>query len=173
MQRPIDRAEIDRLVVENLPIAMRFAQRLTGCSELAEEIVQEALTKVLHSWPRYRREASFSTWMLGIVLNAHRDACRRRRHEPVPLAAELPDRRPASDLFLDATELAQRMRTAIDSLPDRQREIALLCLVEQVTPGEAAPLLGITVANIHTTLHNVRKKLLPHVEPALPPSRNE
>lgn len=172
MQRPIERAEIDRLVVEHLPVAIRFAQRLTGRSDKAEEIVQEALTKVLHNWQRYRGEASFSTWMLGIVLNTYRDAC-RRRCDLVPLPTELVDQNPRADCFLEANELALRMRTAIDELPARQREIALLCLVEQVPPGEAAPLVGVTVANIHTTLHVIRKKLLPYVDVVTPPCRNE
>ena len=159
MHSPADRDELDRLVVDNLPTAVRFARRLTGCPDEAEEVVQEALAKVLKQWPGYRGEASFSTWMFALVLNVVRDR-HRRRPPPESLAGEVADGGPSSEALVDASELAQRVREAIDQLPGRQREVAVLCLVEHLSAAEAAGLLGTTVANVHTTLHMVRKKLL-------------
>lgn len=163
MSPPIERAQIDRLVVDQLPSALRFAQRLTGRTDLAEEIVQEALVKVLRHWPDYRGEASFATWLLGIVLNTYRDS-RRGQRDMHPLPSEVIDPCHSAECFRDASDLAERLRRAIDELPGRQREIALLCLVEQVPPCEAAMVLETTPANIHTTLHLIRKKLLPLVD---------
>jgi RNA polymerase sigma-70 factor (ECF subfamily) len=159
MFRPADRDELDRLVVDQIPAALAFAQRLTGSPDEAEEVVQEALTKVLQNWRRYRGEAQFSTWMLGIVLNVARDR-RRGRPSPEPLPFDLADARAGSEEYVDASELAQRVRLAIDQLPERQREVALLCLVEKSPPAEVALLLETTPANIYTTLHHIRKKLL-------------
>lgn len=163
MFRPADRDELDRLVVDQIPAALGFAQRLTGNPDEAEDIVQEALSKVLQNWRRYRGEAQFSTWMLGIVLNVARDH-RRRRSAPEPLPFDLADGRAGSEEYVDASELALRVRQAIDQLPERQREVALLCLVEKLSPAEVALLLETTPANVHTTLHHVRKKLLPLVD---------
>ena len=69
MARPIDRSTIDRLFVDHLPVALRFAMRLSGDPHAAEDVVQEALLRVLRQWPAYRGEASFRTWLLQIVLN--------------------------------------------------------------------------------------------------------
>jgi RNA polymerase sigma-70 factor (ECF subfamily) len=168
MLRPADRDQLDRLVVEQIPAALAFALRLTGDADEAEDFVQEALAKVLKNWRRYRGEAQFSTWMLGIVLNVARDR-RRRRPSPEPLTFDLADGRPRSDEYYDARELAQRVRQAIDQLPERQRDVALLCLVERLPPAEVATLLETTAANVHTTLHHVRKKLLPLVDFARTP----
>lgn len=156
---PADRDQLDRLVVEQIPAALAFAQRLTGSSDEADDVVQEALTKVLQHWRRYRGEAQFSTWMLGIVLNVIRDR-RRRRPPPKPLSTDVADGRPQAAEYVDASELAERVRAAIDSLPERQREVALLALVEGVPPSDVANLLDTTPANIYTTLHHVRKKLI-------------
>lgn len=41
MSGPIDRHTVDQLVVEHLPVALRFAQRLTNDPDAAGEIVQE------------------------------------------------------------------------------------------------------------------------------------
>ena len=79
MAGPIDRQMVDQLVVKHLPAAFRFAQRLTNDADTAEEVVQEALCRVLGRWKSYRGEASFGTWMMQIVVNVDRD---RRRLPP-------------------------------------------------------------------------------------------
>src|SRR5687767_6704041 len=76
MSGPMDRHTVDRLVVEHLPAALRLAQRLTNDTHSAEDIVQEALCRVLRRWTSYRGDAAFRTWMLQIVVNVERD---RRR----------------------------------------------------------------------------------------------
>ena len=74
-----DRRDVDRLVVEHLPAALRFALRLTRDEHAAEDVVQEALCRVLRQWRTYRGEASFKTWFLQIVVNVDRDRRRRFR----------------------------------------------------------------------------------------------
>src|SRR5688572_28310866 len=79
MSCPIDRRSVDQLVVEHLPVALRLAQRLTNDPDTAEDVVQEALCRVLKRWKSYRGEATFSTWMMQIVVNVDRDRRRRWR----------------------------------------------------------------------------------------------
>ena len=88
MPRPIDRSTVDRLVVEHLPVALRFALRLTGSTDTAEDVVQESLCRVLRSWRSYRGDATFRTWLLQIVVNVDRD----RSAADAWLAERLPER---------------------------------------------------------------------------------
>jgi len=60
----VDRETFDGLVLEHLPMAQRFAIRLTGRSDLAEKIVQAALLRVSRSWSSYRGDSSFRTWLM-------------------------------------------------------------------------------------------------------------
>lgn len=60
---PIDRQMVDQLVIQHMPVAFRLAQRLTNDPDAAEDVVQEALCRVLGRWKSYRGEASFSTWL--------------------------------------------------------------------------------------------------------------
>jgi RNA polymerase sigma-70 factor, ECF subfamily len=159
MARPIDRGEVDRLVVEHLPAALRFAMRLTGDVHTAEDAVQEALVRVLRQWQSYRGEASFRSWMLRIVLNVDRDR-RRRRRETSPLAdgdAACHDPPPIEESI--ATELDAAIRAAIDRLPDRQREVALLSFGEGLPADEVAQVLGISEGNVRTCLYWARKRI--------------
>jgi RNA polymerase sigma-70 factor (ECF subfamily) len=159
MSAPIDRHTVDRLVVEHLPAALRLAQRLSGNAHTAEEVVQESLCRVLRLWTSYRGEAAFSTWMMQIVVNADRD--RRRRHRDVlPL--------PREDCISNAAgpkeeaaaaELSLIIRATIETLPDRQREVALLCLGEGLDARATAEILGTTETNVHACLHLARKRI--------------
>lgn len=159
MARPIDRNTVDRLVVEHLPAALRFALRLTGDSHTAEDVVQESLCRVLRQWQSYRGDASFGTWMLKIVVNVDRDRRRRRRDaEPIPLEEPVSRMAPPSEQAA-LGELDDEIRRAIDQLPGRQREVTLLSFGEGLSASEIARVLDITEDNVHACLHVARKRI--------------
>jgi RNA polymerase sigma-70 factor (ECF subfamily) len=159
MSRPVDRHAVDQLVVQHLPAALRMAQRLTDDADMAEDIVQEALCRVLRRWKSYRGEAAFRTWMLQIVVNVDRD--RRRRHRTTQ---QLPPGGGVCEVAepneqVAAMELDQRIRTAINNLPERQREVAMLSFGQELDPREVATILQTTEANVHTCVHLARKRI--------------
>jgi RNA polymerase sigma-70 factor, ECF subfamily len=159
MAQLIDRHEVDRLVVEHLPAALRLALRLSGDGHAAEDVVQEALCRVLRRWRSFRGDASFRTWLLQIVVNVNRDRLRRvHAYQPIcdcePLATT-----PKSEELAAGTELHGRICAAIEFLPERQREVALLTWGEGLAAGEVAQVLEITEANVNTTLHLARKRI--------------
>lgn len=157
MAKPIDRNQVDRLVVEHLPAGLRFTLRLTGDEHIAEEVMQEALCRVLRQWRSYRGDAEFKTWLLQIVVNVDRDRRRRRTFEPLVVEARGCSTEPADQLAAAETKLA--IRDAIDKLPERQREVALLSLGEGMATAEVAEVLSITEANVHSCLHLARKRI--------------
>ena len=159
MSGPIDRHTVDQLVVAHLPAALRLARRLANNPDTAEEIVQEALCRVLGRWKSFRGEASFSTWMMQIVVNVARDRG-RRRHDSKELSPDIRDSSAveANEQFA-ADELGEIIRAAIDGLPERQREVALLSLAEGLGASEVAYILQTTEANVHTCLHLARKRI--------------
>ena len=156
---PLDRDTVDRLVIEHLPGALRFALRLCGDVHIAEDVVQDALCRVLREWRSYRGEASFGTWLFRIVLNVDRDRRRRQRDvSPMPADAAACDTAlPLEKVVAD--ELHCKIRAAIDALPQRQREVALLCLGEGLPADEVARVLETTKGNVHTCLHLARKQI--------------
>ncbi len=157
--KPFDRSDVDRLVTEHLPDVLRFAQRLTGDPNKAEDVVQDALCRVLREWRSYRAEASFRTWLFRIVLNVDRDRRRRQRDTSSMPADELADEtvHPLEEVVAD--ELHGKIRAAIDCLPERQREVALLSLGEGLPADEVARVLETTKGNVHTCLHLARKQI--------------
>ena len=159
MGRPIDKSTVDRLVVEHLPSALRVALRLSGDPHAAEDLVQEMLCRVLARWRSYRGEASFKTWMLSILVNAHRDRFRKLRvHEPLDEALTVDNASPPPELAA-AEEMHCRIQAAVDRLPPRQREVAALIWGESLSVGETAATLGVSEASVYTNLHLARKRV--------------
>jgi RNA polymerase sigma-70 factor (ECF subfamily) len=162
----LDRQTLDRLVVEHLPAALRFAQRLVGDADTAEDVVQETLCRVLRHGAGYRGEAAFQTWVLQIVLNVDRDR-RRRLRTTEPLSSEqLTARTPSAYQQATADETSDQIRRAIQRLPDRQREAAVLSYGEGLAAPEIADILQTTVANVHTCLHLARKRIAAAIDMA-------
>lgn len=152
-----EKAALDRLVVEHLPAALRFAVRLTGDVHEAEDVVQDALLRAARGWSGFRGEATFRTWLFQIVVNAFRDRLRRPRMES--LDQEVDDRgADPADAALQG-ELGEIVAQKISNLPPRQREVLVLAMYEQLTSCEIAAVLGINQANVYTTLHQARARL--------------
>jgi RNA polymerase sigma-70 factor (ECF subfamily) len=160
MARSSDQIELDRLVTEHLPSALRFATRLTGDIDAAEEVVQEALVRVARSWKTFRGEARFQTWLFRIVINVFRSRTAVRSSRQVSLSGEMQDTHVADPAIgAQAKELSELIAARVSALPPRQREVMVLISFEGLSVKETASLLDITEANVHATLTVARARL--------------
>jgi RNA polymerase sigma-70 factor, ECF subfamily len=155
----LERPALDCLVLEHLPAALRFATRLSGNPETAEDIVQDALLRVARSWQTYRGEASFRTWFLRVVVNAFRDRLSRRA-VPEELSEELPDERATDPVIVaEDAELGSLVAAAVSTLPPKQREVLVLHTYEQLGTAEVARVLNISEQNVRAQLSYARARL--------------
>jgi RNA polymerase sigma-70 factor (ECF subfamily) len=158
----MDNSENDSLeliVSAQLPDLMRFAVRLTGDPEAAEEVVGEAMVRAVRSWKSFRGESQAATWLKRIVINAFRDWVADR---PVaePIVEEIPDRVDSNPAVCAlAGELGGLIAAKVSALPPRQREVLVLIVYEGLSVGETAKLLDIRESNVHATLYAARKSL--------------
>jgi RNA polymerase sigma-70 factor (ECF subfamily) len=170
---PGETTPLDRLVEEHLPGALRFAIRLTGNPESAEEVVQEALLRVARSWRTFRQQAQFRTWLFRIVINVFRDRTPTRL-APTSLATDVVDGRvadPAARLL--SAELSQLVAARVSALPPRQREVLVLVAYEGHSPREAAELLGISEASVYSNLSVARQRLREELAPYVVGQRDD
>ena len=159
MSSPIDRTTFDGLVVAHLLAAQRFAVRLSGDPEVAEEMVQEALLRASRGWQTFRGESRFTTWLFQIVVNVFRDRV-SARPPPTELPDALADRRSVDPHdAASAQEQGERIARMVSGLPPRQREVLVLHAYERLPIAELAAVLEITEQNARTHLALARKKL--------------
>ena len=173
MENGVDRATFNRLISEQIPTAMAFATRLTGDPDSAEDVVAEALYRAARGWRTFRGRSTFKTWLFGIVVNAFRDHVKsKKNHEPLP--EDVHDEHstePAESLI--AAELTQRIAKLVSALPARQREVLILVVYEGFATPDVAQALDISEANVHSTLHQARRRLKQQLAPYLTGKRHE
>lgn len=173
MALPEPSTTLDRLVREHIPAVLRFATRLTGDLDSAEDIVQEALLRAARSWKSFRGEAQFKTWLFRIVINVFRDQRGRRVAESIG-NREIRDYRPVDPVeHAVANELRERIAQAVSRLPGRQREVLVLITYERFTVDDVAAALGISTSNVRANLFAARERLRQLLSPFLAERQNE
>ncbi|MFT3787892.1 MAG: sigma-70 family RNA polymerase sigma factor [Tepidisphaeraceae bacterium] len=153
----MDADDFDRMVRLHLPRLHRLATRLTGRSTDGEDVAQEALLRIARHWRSCRDATSFWSWAAAIVVNTFRDRLRAR---PQPARTDYESAvssEPSAHANVVADELAERVATAVSSLPPREREVLALCFYESMDIGSVAVALGLSTQNVRTTLAHARQ----------------
>lgn len=146
-----------------------FALRYTGRHEVAEDLAQDALLKVNCTAHTYDPARPVRAWLVTIVRNLCVDWWRRNRpttplgdsgdDDDGPPALELPAREmPPHELALMRERTAATVR-CLDLLSAAEREVIVLRDLQELTPAEAAAVLGVPVGRVGSRLHRARKRL--------------
>ena len=165
-----DREAFDRLVRVTHSDAYALALRLTGSTEDARDVVQEAYLRAYRSVGRFRGEALFSTWLYRIVANCAATHVGRRqlhRHDHLGAHDDVVDTRPDYDPTLqgDLATLRENLDAAIRDLPPRLRSVVVLRDMYDLPHEAIAKELGISVTAAKVRLHRARRRLREQVLP--------
>jgi RNA polymerase sigma-70 factor (ECF subfamily) len=155
---------------------LRVARSYVPSEAIAEEAVQETWMGVVRGIERFEGRSSFKTWLFRILINRARTAG-GREHRDVPLADVEPAVDPSRftsggawaeplgswetdvDNRLVAATWTEALRSALDDLPPRQREVVVLRDVEGLTGEDVCTVLGVTEGNQRVLLHRGRSRL--------------
>jgi RNA polymerase sigma-70 factor (ECF subfamily) len=154
----VQRDSFDRLLVQHLPAAQRFAIRLTGDAHQAEDLLHDAVLRAVKACDSFEGRSAFTTWLFRIVVNCFRD--RLRVHIAEPIDPEMRDgrsREPASQL--NEQEIGRLVAQRVSSLPARQREVLVLVVYEDMSVCDVAEVLGISQTNVRVNLSYARARL--------------
>jgi RNA polymerase sigma-70 factor (ECF subfamily) len=137
----------------------RVVFRLVGDAEQAEECTQDTFVKAFSQLDRFRGESSLSTWLHAIAVSMGLSALRRRKRrylreadlvEAESLTASDPGGEP---------DLRDRLRQAIDQLPEKLRVTVVLHDIEGFTHAEIAEMTGVPEGTCKTRLMGGRARL--------------
>ncbi len=185
-----DEAAFQSLIQRYHGPMFRLAMNYVGDRGVAEDVVQESWLTCLRSLDRFEGRSSLKTWLFGILVNVARSR-RRKESRILPFASlwrrdDSDSRRPTVDrsrfgsdgMWSDGprtwdnvpeskvlgAETIQHVRSAIDALPPKQREVILLRDVAGFDAGEVSALLGISPANERVRLHRARASVRQKLE---------
>ena len=150
----------DALLDVSLPLVLGWCRRLGGSRVDPEDAAHDVLIVVLTRLDQLQRPARFESWLYGItrrVLASHRRRAWVRRWASGTVVEPIDDSIDA----LRAAELSQaaaEVRDVLDRLPVKQREVLVLCDVEDRTDVEAAELLQVPVGTVKSRLRGARSR---------------
>jgi RNA polymerase sigma-70 factor (sigma-E family) len=140
--------KVDDWIRSGLPGLLRFARALTGDRGVAEDIVQDVLTRLVIDPERFERVDDLDAYVRRMVVN-HFISWGRKwfRVRPTALLADGPSAHPDPfDGVLDRDEL----RIGLAKLPRRQRAVLVLRYYEDLPDSEIAKLLGCSPGTVRS-----------------------
>ena len=163
---------------------LRLARSFVGSAAVAEEVVQDTWIGVLRGIDGFQGRSSFKTWLLRILVNrAKTTGVREDRSIAIGDAGPAVDsaRFDASGAWMAppdhwiedshdrllAESMADEIRSALEELPGRQREVVLLRDVDGLTSEEVCDVLDISEGNQRVLLHRGRSRLRQTLESEL------
>jgi RNA polymerase sigma-70 factor, ECF subfamily len=150
------------LLEEYVPRLYRFALRLTGNRDDAEDLTQAALLRAWKDRARLRDPGAAKSWLFAIAANLWRSGLRRMgREERLADNAEQFARRqvalPEEEIIIREDMI--RVRETMDALPDRQREVLYLHACEAFSLPEIAEILALSPQAVKASLSLARKRM--------------
>jgi RNA polymerase sigma-70 factor (ECF subfamily) len=149
-----------------LPRLRRFAHGLSRNTADADDLTQLTIERALRSREQWQPGSRLDSWAYKIMRNlwidAARSRSRREKFEAPPEEAETvgEDPREAIEASLDLKRIMQ----AMDLLPDEQREVVALILIEGFGYREAAEMLDLPIGTVSSRLVRGRTALLAMVD---------
>lgn len=130
--------------------------------EVAEDVTADAFVKVWENLGSYKPHPKipFGAWLFRIVRNQVIDVYRKE-----PMTEEMPEQIEDRDQFnradtgLHRKELLGTVRSAVDQLPDRYRDVLLLTYVSELPTHEIARVLKLTEGGVRILRFRALKKL--------------
>ena len=143
----------------------RIAYGMVRQREEALDIVQEVFIKLFRSIRNFKGKSKFYTYLYRMTVNTAIDHTRRREKIPplsldegkgIQLSEEVESR---PDRILLHKELKEKVKEAMEKLPNDQRMALVLRGVEGLSYQEMAEAMGCSIGTVMSRLHYGRKRI--------------
>ncbi len=143
----------------------RIAYGVVRHREDALDIVQEVFIKLFRSIKHFEGKSRFYTYLYRMTMNTAIDHSRKMKKISVSsideeggvVPVDAAERRP--DRIAAQKELEQRLKEAMDKLPEDQRTALIFREVEGLSYQEMAEAMGCSIGTVMSRLHYGRKKV--------------
>jgi RNA polymerase sigma-70 factor (ECF subfamily) len=145
---------------------LAIARAIIGTRASAEDVVQQALTNLFEHRDRYDWREPGGLLRRAVV----NEALRILRQPKMTLVGEdHPGSTPSPVVGMIDRETVQKVRAAIDRLPEHFRAALVLCEYENLAYTQIAEVLGCSVPQVKTWLHRGRRQLAKMLEEFMQP----
>ncbi|MEJ2313022.1 MAG: RNA polymerase sigma factor [Gemmatimonadales bacterium] len=142
-------------------VLFRYAERMTGRADEAEDIVQLTFVRGYRSLASCRDPDRVGGWLFRIAANLCKDQVkgRRRREQPLDEYRELRVDEPGPLAVAEQDEIRRRIDEALERLHADQREAFVLKHIEGWSYQEMSEQLEVSVPALKMRVHRAREEL--------------
>lgn len=158
----------------HLDAVYRFALRLSGSPDQAEDLVQETFLRAFKSWGQYTKGTAAKSWLFTICRNVFlRRRERTHRHDEIvsenvgrsgpgpnpmnPVWVSVLGVDPEGDFFESIVD--DRILQAIQDLPEEYRSAVVMSDLEGLSYAEIAEAMEVPVGTVKSRLFRGRRQL--------------
>ena len=165
------REEFKQTALVHMEALYGFALRLTGRQAEAEDLVQEVFLKAYRAYPRFQHYTPCRNWLFKILYNAWISKLRKdARVQEIGEFDEIESICEAAQHEMDAVDerldvetlssvIDDRLKEALERLPERFRVVFLLSAIEGLSYAEIAQIVDVPLGTVMSRLYRARRML--------------
>ena len=153
--------DFERFVQTRSVGLLRTAYLLTGDRHLAEDLLQDCLSRLAQHWESVQRQGNPEAYARRALYHRAVDGWRARLRRPTlvaPAAEDTVHRTDTADQFADSDQRLL-LKDALARLTPKQRAVLVLRFYEDRTETETAAILGWSVSTVKTSTRGALARL--------------
>lgn len=141
-------------------------RRMVVSHDDADDVLQNTFIKVFKNLENFKGKSQLYTWLYRIATNESltflKKKARRLQISDEQLQTHLTDNL-RSDPYFDGDEVQEKLQNAINTLPQRQKQVFLLKYYEELPYNEISKILETTEGSLKASYHHAVKKITKYV----------
>lgn len=155
-----DSAAYHELLTDVVPVIRRAVIKSMPSPDQADDVVQEVLISIHKALHTYEPDRPFTPWLMAIVNFRRSDFL--RQHYATQKNKQLPLETADNSDYVDKGESDASFKdieAALDSLPDKQKDVVKLLKIEGYSTKEVSEKTGLSESAVKVTMHRALQKL--------------
>lgn len=165
---PANDGDLRRALLPLLPRLRRFCLSLAGTIDRGDDLAQATIARALAAEDRFEPGTRLDSWLFRIARNLHIDAQRRLKTRGAEIDVDLVADMAGDDgrTVMESRSDLDRVRSAFSRLPEEQRMLMTLIVVDGLSYKDAADTLDIPIGTVMSRLSRARQALGRALAPA-------
>ncbi len=144
-----------------LPRLRRFCMAKTGSTDAGDDLTQETIERALERIDQWQQGTRLDSWMFRIAQNINVDAARSRARRGIQVDMEALESVSGDDgrTITESRSALASARAAMAALPDDQRALMALVVIDGKSYKDAADILDIPMGTVMSRIARARKSI--------------
>ena len=154
MNHPLSNKKFLELIEENKGLILKICLFYAKTDADRQDLLQDIVLQAWKSYPSFREESRFSTWLYSVSLHTALFMRRKQKPETSPLTADIPD----NTLYGAGNDQLEQLNLAIAGLNEIEKSIVLLYL-DGYAYEEMENITGISNGALRVKMSRIKQKL--------------